>query len=189
MTTSAKKSSTPPVASPKRTGWLKIQRDHLDDPDFKLLCSLAPQWEPLSRLDGTDTGFALMDTEWLLTTSRLKPDCSWLGLLRDEGPDLGGGPSGFGSGLSWLLRRADVVAVLLSIRRPEPYSRLVSLALSGHRVVLIETEIERKRDWIIEVKRLSRAPVLVISRETQDAEICICGAQLITSNGSAGVSS
>jgi hypothetical protein len=191
MTASPNNFSARPTASSKRTCRLQKQRDALFDFQLDLMFRLAPQWKPLLRLIGTDTGFASLDTERLSATAGLKPDCSWLGLVRDdEGLDIGHGPSAFdGTSLSWLLRRADVVAVFSGIRSSVPYSRFASLALAGHRVVIIETKVHRQHDWIIETKRLSRAPVVVISRETQDAEICIWGAEPINSGGREGASS
>lgn len=166
----------------------KVHRDDLHDVQLELMFRLSSQWKPLLRLIGTNTGFASLDTERLSATSNLRPDRCWLALVRDdEGLDVGLGPSAFDrDALSWLLVRADMVAVLSSVRGAAPYSRLTSLVLSGHRVIIIETKTDRQRDWIVEIKRLSRAPVLLISRENQHAELCIWGAEPTTSVGSEG---
>ena len=156
------------------------KREELPNSQLDLMFRVVPQWGPMLELLGTATGFASLTSERLATTSNFKRDCSWLGLVHDdEGPEVVvSGLSAFNKdALSWLLLRANVVAVFSGIRSAAPYSRVVRVALAGHRVVIIETNIERQRDWVTQVERRSRAPVSVISREALDAEIRIRGVE------------
>jgi len=146
---------------------MNSHKERRREPSIIDLLALAPHYEPLLSLCGTDVGFGLLGQAPLEIVSQtgLDPSGRWIAIISDDaGPDgYARGPSSFDQDdLAWILKRCTHLAVYTGEGEARFYTIFVASAIIGGRVAVIETQVSKHEDWIAHVTRLSRAPILEI---------------------------
>jgi len=131
------------------------------------LLEVAPHYRPIIRAWQAGTGLGLLRSlpAGLVSSDRLGPTNRWIAfVVDDEGPAGSAlGPSRFNEeDLTSLLMCATHLAVYSGLGEERFYKMLALPTQIGGRVVVVETQVERHHEWVAEVKRVSKAPLLVI---------------------------